>query len=124
MIMYEDDQNKIIIVEGITDKRQLETILTDHTKIICTNGTLGIERFDELLDNYQLDDNEVYVLVDEDKSGIKLRKMLARELSHAKHIYISEEYGEVALTPKHVLAIALVKKGFHVNPVYLNYNHK
>ncbi len=124
MMMYEKGQNKIIIVEGITDKRQLEKILTDHTKIICTNGTLGIERFDELLDDYQLDDHEVFILVDENRAGIELRKMLSRELSHAKHIYISEEYGEVALTPKHILAITLVRKGFHVNPLYLNYYNK
>lgn len=119
MIMEDNGHNKIIIVEGITDKRQLNKIINDHTEVICTNGTLGIERFDELLEYYQLDDREVYVLVDEDKSGIKLRDMLAKELSHAEHIYVSEEFGEVADTPEHVLAIELVKKGISVHPIYL-----
>jgi toprim domain protein len=112
-------QDRIIIVEGLTDKKQLEKVIDDQVTIICTNGTFDIERFDELLETYQLDEKDVYILVDEDKSGLKLRKQLALELPHAEHIYISSEYREVAATPERVLAMLLLGKQITVNPLYL-----
>lgn len=117
MIAYESE--KVIIVEGLTDKRKIEQILNESVTIVCTNGTLGISRFDELLETYDLDINDVYIFVDEDKSGLKLRKQLARELPHAKHIYISSEYREVATTPAKILASLLVSKRFQVRPFFL-----
>ncbi|WP_211316732.1 toprim domain-containing protein [Oceanobacillus arenosus] len=111
--------DKIIIVEGLTDKRKVEKVINDNVTIVCTNGTLGIGRFEELLDTYCLDEKEVFILVDEDKSGLKLRKQLARELPHADHIYVSSEYREVATTPVHILASALLSKNFQVHPVFL-----
>lgn len=117
--MDRDYDNKIIIVEGLTDKRELEKVIDDHVTIICTNGTLGVEKFDELLETYDLDMREVYIFVDEDKSGIKLRKQLARELPHAEHIFISSEYKEVATTPGDVLAMALAAKNIVVHPFFL-----
>ncbi|WP_068672836.1 toprim domain-containing protein [Oceanobacillus sp. Castelsardo] len=117
--MITSDSEKVIIVEGLTDKRQIEKVINDDVTIVCTNGTLGVERFDEMLEMYQLDDRDVFILVDEDRSGIKLRKQLARELPHADHIYVSSEYREVATTPEHILATALVGKHFSVNPLFL-----
>lgn len=117
--MITSDLDKVIIVEGLTDKRQIEKVINDDVTIVCTNGTLGVERFDEMLEMYQLDDRDVFILVDEDRSGIKLRKQLARELPHADHIYVSSEYREVATTPEHILATALVGKHFSVNPLFL-----
>lgn len=117
MITYESE--KVIIVEGLTDKRKIEQILNENVTIICTNGTLGINRFDELLETYDLDENDVYIFVDEDRSGLKLRKLLARELPHAEHIYISSEYREVATTPTKILASLLVANHFEVRPFFL-----
>ncbi|KPH78724.1 toprim domain-containing protein [Oceanobacillus caeni] len=117
--MITSDSEKVIIVEGLTDKRQIEKVINDDVTIVCTNGTLGVERFDEMLEMYQLDDRDVFILVDEDRSGIKLRKQLARELPHADHIYVSSEYREVATTPEHILATTLVGKHFSVNPLFL-----
>lgn len=111
--------NKVIIVEGLTDKRELAKIITEDVTIICTNGTLGIEKFDELLDKYDLDNQDVYIFADEDDSGIRLRKQLTRELPHAEHIYISSEFKEVATTPGEVLANALAAKNIKVNPFFL-----
>src|SRR5699024_10769410 len=111
-------QEKVIIVEGLTDKKQVEKVITEPVTIICTNGTLGVERFDELCETYDLDCRDVYILVDEDKAGIKLRKQLSQELPHAAHIYISSEYREVATTPENVLATALAGKHFEVNPIF------
>lgn len=110
---------KVIIVEGLTDKKQVKKVITDDAEVICTNGTLGVERFDELLDTYNLDNRDVYILVDEDSSGLKLRKQLARELPHAEHIYVSSEYREVATTPEQILATFLAGKRIEVNPIFL-----
>lgn len=110
---------KIMIVEGITDKKKIEKVITEYVKIICTHGTFSVERFDEWLDKYDLDHREVFILVDEDKAGIKLRKQLGSELPHAKHIYVSEEYGEVAATPEDILAQTLVSNHININPIYL-----
>lgn len=117
--MMEDESDRIVIVEGLTDKRQIEKVIKDRVTIVCTNGTLGVERFDELLDGYDLDYKDVYILVDEDDAGIKLRKQLAHELPHAKHIYVSSEFREVATTPEEELAMALIDKDIMVNPIFL-----
>lgn len=117
--MLNENIEKVMIVEGVTDKKKVEKMMTEEMLVICTYGTLGVERFDELLYEYDLDHKHVYILVDEDKAGIKLRKQLSRELPHAKHIYINEGYREVATTPDQALAVALLSKGISVNPIYL-----
>ncbi|WP_188454037.1 toprim domain-containing protein [Virgibacillus oceani] len=117
--MFTHDSDKVIIVEGLTDKKQIKKVITDDVEIICTNGTFAVERFDELLETYDLDNKDVYILVDEDQSGMKLRKQLARELPHAEHIYVSSEYREVATTPEQILATALLSKCISVNPIFL-----
>src|SRR5699024_7813595 len=104
----------------LTDKKQIEKVMTDNdVTIVCTNGTFGVERFDELLDYYDLDDKDVYILVDEDDAGMKLRKQLACELPHAEHIYVSSEFRDVATTPREELAVALLDKDIMVNPLFL-----
>jgi toprim domain protein len=117
--MIADESEKVIIVEGLTDKRKVEKVLDENVTIICTNGTLSLNRFDELLETYNLDENDVYIFVDEDKSGVKLRKQLAKELPHADHIYINSDYREVATTPYKVLASILLAKHFEVRPLFL-----
>lgn len=117
--MSDKENNKVIIVEGLTDKKQLEKVINENITILTTHGTFSIERFDEMLDEYNLDDREVYILVDEDRAGIQLRKQLNRELSHAKQLYISEEFKEVASTPETVLANLLLNNYFDVHSHYL-----
>lgn len=117
--MIANETEKVIIVEGLTDKRRIQEILKEEVTVICTNGTLSIHWFDELLETYNLDENDVYIFVDEDKSGLKLRKQLARELPHAEHIYIHSDYREVAATPHKVLASLLVANHFEVRPIFL-----
>ncbi len=114
-----EESNKIMIVEGLTDKRKIEKMITEDITIICTNGTIGLRKLDELLDTYNLDNRDVYIFVDEDKAGNKLRKLLARELPHAEHIYISSEFKEVAATPERILATALLSKRIVINPMFL-----
>lgn len=117
--MMDDELDRVVIVEGLTDKKQIEKVITDEITIVCTNGTFGVEKFDELLYGYDLDHKDVYILVDEDDAGIKLRKQLAHELPHAEHIYVSSEFREVATTPEEVLATAFVDKDIMVNPIFL-----
>ncbi|MFD2045132.1 toprim domain-containing protein [Ornithinibacillus salinisoli] len=115
----EECSDKVIIVEGLTDKKQIEKVIDEEVTIICTNGTFGVERFDELLETYDLDHRDVFILVDEDQSGQKLRKQLSNELPHAEHIHVSSEYREVATTPESFLATVLVSKHIAVNPLFL-----
>lgn len=114
-----NDNNKIIIVEGITDKHHIQKMLTERLTILCTYGTFSIEYFDELLDTYHLFERDVYILVDEDASGLSLRRELSKELSDAHHIHVPEAYKEVAETPAHILAAILVQHNFHIKPFYL-----
>ncbi|GAB4072830.1 toprim domain-containing protein [Barrientosiimonas marina] len=114
-----DQQEKVIIVEGLSDKKQVKKIIAEDAEVVCTNGTLGVEKFDELLNQYDLDHRDVYILADEDSPGIRLRSQLARELPHARHIHVSSEYREVAATPENMLAIELAGKQIAVNPIFL-----
>lgn len=111
--------DKVIIVEGLTDKREIKKIITEDVTIICTNGTLGVERLDNLLETYDLDHKDVFILVDEDEPGMRLRKQLKLELPHANHIYVSSDFKEVATTPAYMLATALAGQGIAVNPIFL-----
>lgn len=117
--MRNENIEKIIIVEGKTDQQQIEKVLKEEITILCTHGTFNVERFDELIDTYCLDDQNVYIFVDEDPPGMALRKELTRELPNAKHIYVSEEYGEVASTPTHIVAKILSSKDMDVHSIYL-----
>jgi len=115
------DDNRIIIVEGSSDKRILQKVMKESVEIICTYGTFGVEKFDDMLDTYDLDFRDVYIFVDADEPGIQLRKQLTAELPHARHLYIPEEYVEVETTPERVLATELLKQNFEINPIYLMY---
>ena len=108
---------KVIIVEGASDKKKIKNIIKEAVEIICTNGTIGITKLDELIDF--LEDKEVYILVDADESGEKLRKQLKRELPEAKHLYIDKMYREVATAPEHHLATVLIGANIDVYTEYL-----
>src|SRR5699024_12681745 len=104
---------KIIIVEGKTDKFQIEPILSEDVTILSTQGTFAIERFDYLLDEYLLVDHDVYIFVDEDESVMELRRELRHELPHATHIYTVPNYKEVA--DKSIYVIAHIISDLHFN---------
>lgn len=110
---------KIIIVEGLSDKLQVRKVLREKVEIVCTHGTFGVEKFDEMLDEYDLDYRDVYIFVDADESGAALRKQLTAELPNATQMYIPEEYQEVELAPENIIAQELVKHNFKINPFYL-----
>ncbi|WP_416828504.1 toprim domain-containing protein [Ectobacillus polymachus] len=108
---------KVIIVEGKSDKQKIASIIKEPVEIVCTNGTISLAKLDELVDEVQ--DKEVYILVDSDDSGEKLRKQFMRELPEAEHLYIDRSYREVATAPLQHLATVLVKADIDIYPEYL-----
>ncbi|WAA09931.1 toprim domain-containing protein [Fervidibacillus albus] len=108
---------KVLIVEGTTDKRRILDIVNEPVEIICTNGTISVTKLDELVDRFY--DQEVYIFVDADESGEKLRKLLKRELPNAKHLYIHKEYKEVATAPKKHLSSVLLQANIKVKAKYI-----
>jgi len=110
--------DKVIIVEGASDRKKIKKILKDPIDIICTNGTIGITKLEELVDS--LYDKEVYILVDADPPGEKLRKQFKRELPNAKHLYIDKVYKEVESAPDFHLATILLKGNIDIHIEYLD----
>ncbi|GGJ05109.1 toprim domain protein [Alicyclobacillus cellulosilyticus] len=108
---------KVIIVEGKTDKERLLQILMEPVEIICTHGTVSYEWLERLADRLQ--DEEVYILVDADEPGMKLRSQLRRELPNARHLYTRKLYREVARTPMDHLARILYDAHFIIDESWL-----
>lgn len=96
---------KAIIVEGKRDRARLELVLDEPVEIVCTFGTLSEEKLERFI--YPIEDLDVYILVDEDDSGIKLRRQLRRELPNATHLYTLQEFRQVETTPPSYLAALL-----------------
>ncbi|MDF2607517.1 MAG: hypothetical protein K0S34_1713 [Bacillales bacterium] len=110
--------DKVIIVEGKTDKDRIKSIIREPVDIICTNGTVGVSKLDELIEYVY--DKDVYILVDSDDAGDKLRKTLRKELPHAEHIRIDKTFREVAAAPLYHLASILLGANFDVHNKFLN----
>lgn len=111
-------EEKLLIVEGISDKKRLFPLLAEPIKIICTNGTISPYELEELLAPY--DGWEMYVFVDADESGEKLRSLFKRDFPLAFHIYTEKIYKEVATTPYKVLSEALQTARIKVHTEFLN----
>ncbi|MDQ0254696.1 toprim domain protein [Evansella vedderi] len=88
---------KVLIVEGTSDRKRIKQVLDEPVDIICTYGTLSEEKLETLI--LPVEDKDVYILVDEDDAGKKLRKQLKRELPNATHLFTQKGYGQVETTP-------------------------
>ncbi|KML35023.1 toprim domain-containing protein [Rossellomorea marisflavi] len=108
---------KVLIVEGTSDKRKVKDIISEPVEIICTNGTISLTKMDELIDS--LFDRDVYILVDADEAGEKLRMQFKREFPEAGHLYIDRMYKEVAAAPEYHLASVLIGANIDVHKQYL-----
>ncbi|MBM7661468.1 toprim domain protein [Bacillus mesophilus] len=113
----EREIERVIIVEGKSDKKKLESVLNEEIEIICTNGTISTSRLDELIE--ELFDKEVYILVDADDSGEKIRRQFLRELPEAIHLYIDKTYREVAAAPEQHVATVLLSANLDVHANFL-----
>lgn len=116
--MASTEAEKVIIVEGKSDKLKIEKIVNEPVEVICTNGTLSISKLDELVES--LFYKEVYILVDADKAGERLRKQFKRELPEASHLYIDKMYREVASAPEKHIASILLSANIDVHVKYLS----
>lgn len=103
---------KSIIVEGKTDRERLLMILDEEVDIICTFGTIRDDKLEGLIDEDEYD--EVYVLVDADEAGQKLRRSIKREFPNFRHLYTRKKFREVATTPLDELAKILQSAHFLV----------
>ena len=56
--------NKVIIVEGKSDKKRVQQVIAEPANIICTHGTMSIDKIDNMIET--LYDKQVYVLADSD----------------------------------------------------------
>ncbi|MGI6449321.1 MAG: toprim domain-containing protein [Desulfitobacteriia bacterium] len=103
---------KAIIVEGKTDREKLLKVLKEPVDIICTYGTINLTELEKILDEDLY--TEVYVLVDADEAGTKLRKNIKQLFPNFRHIYTKKMYREVASTPSEELARILHHAHFEV----------
>ncbi|PLR79315.1 hypothetical protein CU633_00875 [Bacillus sp. V3-13] len=115
--MNSDSFEKVLIVEGKSDKKKVKNIVKEPVEIICTNGTISLSRLDELIE--LLFEKDVYILVDSDEAGERLRKQFKREMPQAAHLYIDRMYREVATAPEHHLATVLLGANIDVHSEYL-----
>ena len=103
---------KVIVVEGKRDKKRLQEVLTEPVHIICTHGTMGIEKLDAMIED--LYHHKVYIMTDSDKAGRKIRNWFKRHLSEGHHIYIDPKYGEVSNCPLDYLAKVVSRHDFEI----------
>jgi len=106
---------KAIVVEGKTDREQILKVLDEPVDIICTYGTINSSDLEGLLDEACYD--EVYVLVDADEAGNKLRQNIKQLFPNFKHLYTKKMFREVATTPTEELIRILENAYFAVKGV-------
>lgn len=108
---------KVILVEGRSDKLQLLRLLDESPEIICTNGTISNVKLEEILSPY--DEFPIYAFLDADKSGEQIRSIVRKEYPEAIHLYTNPMYCEVANTPFKVLASILKRVNIKVKKEFL-----
>ncbi|WP_281237570.1 toprim domain-containing protein [Bacillus safensis] len=108
---------KVIIVEGKTDKQKLKEVISEPVTIICTNGTISTSKLDMLVDD--LVGKDVYILADSDDAGDKLRKQFRKEFPEALHLFVDRTYREVAASPSAHIASILLAANIDVHSKYL-----
>ncbi|MFJ8246131.1 toprim domain-containing protein [Peribacillus asahii] len=111
------ESDKVIIVEGSSDKKRVQLVLNEEVEVVCTNGTISQVKLDEFVEEFE--DRDVYIFFDADQSGEKLRKQFKRELPEARHMYINKMYKEVASAPLYHLASVLLAANIDVKVQFL-----
>lgn len=105
-----------IIVEGKNDRSRLGRLLTSDITILCTFGTLNTDKLESLYK--QVKDQEVYLFMDNDSSGKKIRGVLRDAFPDATHIYTRRGYAGVEGTPDEYLIAQLEKAGLEEYILY------
>lgn len=105
-----------IIVEGKNDRSRLRRLLTSDITILCTFGTLNNAKLDAL--QKQVRDQEVYLFMDNDSSGKRIRGILRDAFPDAEQIYTRRGYAGVEGTPDEYLIAQLEKAGLEEFIIY------
>ncbi|AWB45896.1 DNA primase [Paenibacillus sp. CAA11] len=98
-----------VIVEGKNDKSKLRRLLSPEIKILCTFGSLSSLKLDQL--RKQAGDDEIYLFMDNDASGKKIRGILRDAFPDAEQIYTRRGYAGVEGTPDEYVIAQLEKAG-------------
>ena len=109
--------DRVIVVEGRSDKLRIEMVIAEPLEIICTNGTASPTKIEELLTPYE--SYEIFIFADADASGEKLRQVCKRTFPEAQHLYTDEKFKEVATTPLKVLASILLNAHIDVKKEFI-----
>ncbi len=105
-----------IIVEGKNDRSRLRRLLKPEVDILCTFGTLNTVKLETL--RKQVGDSEVYLYMDNDSSGKKIRGVLRDAFPDAEHIYTRRGYAGVEGTPDEYNITQLEKVGLEEFIIY------
>lgn len=106
----------VIIVEGKNDRSRLRRLLSEEVGILCTFGTLNTLRTEQLRKEAQ--DKDVYLFMDNDASGKRIRGILRDAFPDAEHIYTRRGYAGVEGTPDEYLIQQLEKAGLDEYIIY------
>ncbi|MFD2613748.1 toprim domain-containing protein [Paenibacillus gansuensis] len=106
----------VIIVEGKNDKSRLRRVLSPEIEILCTFGTLNSEKLDQLYKKVR--DKQVYLFMDNDSSGKRIRSGLRDLFPESEHIYTRRGYAGVEGTPEEYLIQQLEKAGLEEYILY------
>ncbi|CAM3050162.1 DNA primase [Paenibacillus sediminis] len=105
-----------VIVEGKNDRSKLRRLLAPEISILCTFGTLNSNKLEAL--RKQIKDGEVYLFMDNDASGRRIRGVLRDVFPDASHIYTRRGYAGVEGTPDEYIIAQLEKAGLEEYIIY------
>ncbi len=105
-----------VIVEGKNDRSKLRRVLDDEVRILCTFGTPNSARLESLYKEAK--DDEVYLFLDNDSSGRKIRALLSDLFPDADHLYTRRGYAGVEGTPDEYVVQQLEKTDLDAFIIY------
>ncbi|MBT2291914.1 DNA primase [Paenibacillus albidus] len=105
-----------IIVEGKNDRSRLRRLLAPEVDILCTFGTLNTLKLESL--RRKVGDDEIYLYMDNDSSGKRIRGILRDAFPDAGHLYTRRGYAGVEGTPEEYLITQLEKAGLEDFIIY------
>jgi toprim domain protein len=105
-----------IIVEGKNDRSKLRRLLDEEVRIYCTFGTLNHEKLETL--RKKVKDDELFLFLDNDPSGKRIRGVLRDAFPDAEQIYTRRGYAGVEGTPDEYLIAQLEKAGLEEYIIY------
>jgi toprim domain protein len=108
--------NVAIIVEGKNDKSRLARVLSPRIPVHCTFGTLNTVRIEAL--RKAVGHRQVYLFMDHDASGRRIRGILRDVFPDAEHMYTRKGYKGVEGTPEEYLIQQLEKAGLESYILY------